>query len=273
MISRFSPAKANLFFRVLSKRPDGFHEVASLYTALSLGDFIHLKLEEKDSFSSNIPSLLDDDSNLIIQARDSFRTATGILDSVSIQLEKIIPIGAGLGGGSSNAATLLWSMNELFGKPLAIDQMITLGAVIGSDVPFFFSKGSAYCRGRGEILKEMNFKMEEPFWIAKPDMYSLSTPKVYSVCKPNEVSNEELFFINDLEPAAFRILPELKQFKEDLKNLGFSNVVMTGSGTAFLCFGDIEEPKLSNTTFYSVTTIRRELNNWYGDAYDNTYSC
>lgn len=267
MISRFSPAKANLFFRVLSKRPDGFHEVASLYTALSLGDFIHLKLEKHkhDSFISNIPSLLEDNSNLIIQARDSFRKATGILDSVSIVLEKNIPIGAGLGGGSSNAATLLWAMNELFDYPLSTDEMITLSAAIGSDVPFFFSKGSAYCTGRGEILKDRNFEIQEPFWIAKPDKHSLSTPKVYSVCKPNELANEERLFVNDLELAAFAILPELKQFKEELKNLGFSDVVMTGSGTAFLCFGDIKEPKLANTTFYSVTTIRRDLKNWYGD--------
>ena len=138
MISRFSPAKANLFFRVLSKRPDGYHEVASLYTALSLGDIIHIKLDNTDHFSSNISSLLNDDSNLIIRARDSFRKAANIKDLVSIKLEKNIPIGSGLGGGSSNAATVLWIMNELFGSPLSVQELISLGTTIGSDVPFFF---------------------------------------------------------------------------------------------------------------------------------------
>ncbi len=263
MISRFSPAKANLFFRVVSKRPDGFHEVASLYTALSLGDYIHLNLEDVDSFSSNIESLRNDDSNLIIHARNLFRKATNIQHALSIKLEKNIPIGSGLGGGSSNAATVLWAMNELFGNPLSIDELIKIGSSIGSDVPFFFSKGSAYCTGRGEILINSEFEVVEPFWVAKPDKYSLSTPQVYSVCKPSGVCDKDSLFVNDLESAAFTLIPELKTFKDNLINLGFTNVVMTGSGTAFLCFGNVQKPSLFETTFYSVTSIERDQNNWY----------
>ncbi len=266
MISRFSPAKANLFFQVVAKRPDGYHEVASLYTALSLGDFIHMQCAEKDRFSSNEPSFLQDPSNLVIRARDAFRKATNIFDSVAIDLEKNIPIASGLGGGSSNAATVLWMMNELFDRPLSLEEMALLASPIGSDVPFFFSKGCAYCTGRGEIVNNVDFEMKEPFWVAKPNHYSLSTPEVYSVCKPTGSVREGLLFLNDLEPAAFYLLPKLKQFKEDLSQLGFSSVVMTGSGTAFLCFGDVEHPYLADTTFYPVTMIQRDQKNWYGDV-------
>ena len=86
------------------------------------------------------------------------------------------------------------------------------------------------------------------------------------MCSPNPDPDENFLYVNDLERAAFAVLPELKEFKENLRNLGFSNVVMTGSGTAFLCFGDVQKPYLPDTTFYSVTTIQRDHGNWYGDV-------
>ena len=253
----FSPAKANLFFHVLEKRPDGYHEVASLYTALSLGDVIHIESSEEDLFLSNEKTLLADGSNLVIRARDAFRKESGVNCPVSIELEKNIPIGSGLGGGSSNAATTLWMMNELFHKPLSQDQLIEIGSKIGSDVPFFFSQGAAYCTGRGEIFEHR--EVSGAFWIAKPVQFALSTPKVYGMCIPGEGTK------NDLEPAAFRLIPELKRFKESLQGLGFSEVTMTGSGTAFICYGDIKEPKLDDTIFYPVTTIQRDQDHWYGE--------
>jgi 4-diphosphocytidyl-2-C-methyl-D-erythritol kinase len=262
MLIGFSPAKANLFFKVIAKRPDGYHEVASLYTALSLGDRIYIELNEIDLFSSNEKTLLADSSNLVIRARDAFRKATHILDPISIRLEKNIPIGRGLGGGSSNAATVLWMMNELFRRPLCLDELISIASTIGSDVPFFFSKGLAYCEGRGEILKETDVEVESSLWIASPHHYSLATPVVYANCKPGEDESG----VNDLEPAVFRLIPELKQFKQNLISMGFSKVSMTGSGSAFLCFGGPLKPTLADTTFYAVSTIQRDLNNWYREG-------
>ncbi len=259
----FSPAKVNLFFRVLSKRPDGYHEVASLYTAVNFGDFLTLEKSNTDSFYSSESSLLNDSSNLIIKARDAFRKKTGIRDSISIKLEKNIPMGAGFGGGSSNAATVLWMMNNYFGKPLSLSELIEIGFTIGSDVPFFFSEGGAYCTGRGEMFRNIN--VIQSFWIAKQNGDFLATSDVYAACIPQEVSRDDSLFVNDLEPAAFRIMPKLRSFKEDLIRLGFSNVVMTGSGTAFVCNGDIKNPKLPNTTFNFVTTIQRDQLKWYGE--------
>ena len=264
MMREFSPAKVNLFFRVLSKRPDGYHEVASLYTVVNFGDFLIIKEASKDSFLSNVTWLLNDSSNLIIKARDAFRKETNIKTPISIRLEKNIPIMAGLGGGSSNAATVLWMMNNYFGRPLSIDQLIKIGAALGSDVPFFFSNGCAYCTGRGEVLK--NIDRADSFWIAKHSRYLLSTPDVYASCIPCELSVDDSLFVNDLEPAAFRLLPSLMSFKQDLLNLGFSRVVMTGSGSAFICKGDVKKPRLPSTTFNFVTTIQRDQLKWYGET-------
>ena len=266
----FSPAKVNLFFRVLSKRPDGYHEVASLYSAINLGDYISVNQAKKDRFESN----LQVSDNLVLKALKAFRAESGIAEPVSIILDKKVPIGAGLGGGSSNAATTLWALNELFGRPLVQEELIRMGSQIGSDVSFFFSSGLAYCTGRGEILQSVDFSFYEEFWIAKPEC-SLLTPQVYSVCKPNARSSEsplhilESFrknsplFVNDLEEAAYQLLPNLKSFKEDLQNLGFSKVVMTGSGAAFLCFGDVGFPELPSTQFYRVQPRNRNLESWF----------
>jgi len=266
----FSPAKVNLFFRVLSKRPDGYHEVASLYSAINLGDWIEVKQSNKDQFESN----LQIKDNLVLKALEAFRIATGITDRISIWLDKKVPIGAGLGGGSSNAATTLWALNELFDQPLSREGLIQIGSTIGSDIPFFFSNGLAYCTGKGEILQSVDFSFPNEFWVAKPE-YSLLTPNVYAVCKPNAMSQEnplhilDMFsknrpvFVNDLEKAAFELLPQLKLVKENLLNLGFSKIVMTGSGTAFLCFGEVNTPSLPCVRFYRIQSINRSLDDWY----------
>ena len=171
-----SPAKGNLFFRVLRKRSDGFHEIASLYTALSLVDTLSLSRAKRDAY--NRPEL-----DLVTKARDLFRKKTGICDPVAVHLEKRIPMGAGLGGGSSNAATMLYGMNQLLGSPVSEATLALWGAELGSDVPFFFSHGAAYCTGRGEIVRDAEW--EEGCWIAKPKAM-LKTPDVYRRCVPRE---------------------------------------------------------------------------------------
>jgi 4-diphosphocytidyl-2-C-methyl-D-erythritol kinase len=134
----FSPAKLNLFFRVLYKREDQYHEIASLFQAVSLGDFLSIEMSEEDVLSCNDLSLLCDRSNLIMKALDLFRKKTGIKIAVKVHLEKNIPLQSGLGGGSSNAATTLWGLNELCGRPASLRQLQNWSSEIGSDIPFFF---------------------------------------------------------------------------------------------------------------------------------------
>ena len=135
-LSLFSPAKLNLFFRVLHRREDGFHEIASLYQAISLGDTLTVALAEEDQFTCDHPTLPRDASNLVCRAVALFREQTGSAARYRIHLSKKIPVESGLGGGSSNAATVLWGCNALTGSRIPIEKLAQWGALLGSDVPF-----------------------------------------------------------------------------------------------------------------------------------------
>lgn len=257
-----SPAKVNLFFKVLGRREDGYHEILSLMQAISLCDEIFLERSEKDVFTCSCSSIPLDGSNLVLKALSLFREKTGLSFPVKIHLSKHIPIEAGLGGGSSNAATTLFGLNSLSGNPLCLRELQQLGASLGADVPFFFSQGTAYCTGRGDLVENREPLQEEELWIAKPKE-GLSTAKVYAhFKKDNSRLGEESIPFNDLESAALILCPQLETYKEDLLSLGFSKVVMTGSGTALMCFGTPHTQECS-LPLYKVHYLRRQENGWY----------
>ena len=134
----FSPAKINLFFRVLSKRSDGYHNIASLYQTINFGDDLFVnKTAGQDLFTTSDRTLPLGKGNLVVRAIQLFRESYP-LPSVHIHLKKRIPKEAGLGGGSSNAATTLWALNQISGSLAGLDDLIRMGSEIGSDVPFFF---------------------------------------------------------------------------------------------------------------------------------------
>jgi len=275
-----SPAKVNFFFKVLSKREDGYHDIASLYQAISLYDVITLKKAKKDFFSAKNCFLKFDETNLIKKALDLFRLKTKIKDPVEIFLEKNIPIQGGLGGGSSNAATTLFALNELFLKPLNISSLIDIAKKISADTPFFFSSGRAFCSGVGDVFEDMAFfKKKLNFYIACPN-FGMCTKKVYENLKKIQLLQEhELFklkravfqdkikYFNDLEVSAFELNPKLKLIKQKLLKMGFKKVLMTGSGSCFICIGNqkIEEKpyKIKEITFFPVFNIQRKKNSWY----------
>jgi 4-diphosphocytidyl-2-C-methyl-D-erythritol kinase len=272
----FSPAKVNLFFRVLRKRDDGYHEIASLYQAIDLGDTLLVKLSEIDELSCSHPSLPTDESNLVLRAVRLFRHKTALPVYAKIDLHKQIPMEAGLGGGSSNAATTLWALNVLTGSPASLRELAEWSGELGSDISFFFSTGTAYCTGRGEqfqTLQELSFS--EKLWIAKPS-YGLSTPVVYKACTPSlfpsrdprqvltQLLEGKCSYFNDLEIPAFQLMPQLETLKQELLSLGFSSVTMTGSGTAFFCFGPPTlKPQLPSIKFYETKPISRRGHQWY----------
>ncbi len=272
----FSPAKVNLFFRVLNKRADGYHEIASLYQAIDLGDTLEVSLSDKDELSCDHPSLPTDSTNLILKATRLFRQKTGLSLYAKIHLHKQIPLEAGLGGGSSNAATTLWALNLLAGSPASLDDLALWSGELGSDISFFFSTGTAYCTGRGEIFKTIpDFALLRKLWIAKPS-YGLSTPTVYKACTPSifpsrdpeEALSQHVqgqpYYFNDLEIPAFQLKPELATLKKDLLALGFSHVTMTGSGTAFFCLGaPTLQPQLPGIAFYETQPLSRKDHCWY----------
>ena len=255
-----SPAKVNLYFEVLQKRRDGYHDITSLFHTVNFGDILSFSFAENEHFTSNLACLKWDNTNLIYKALKLFRRRTGHPQLFAIHLTKNIPLQAGLGGGSSNAATTLWAVNKLVGSPLKRTDLQELSKEIGSDVPFFFSNGAAICEGRGEKVYPLPQKMELTFWVVKPD-FGLCTKSVFSNFSLDHKMKSSSPFFNDLENAAFKTEPKLFSFYENLKRQT-SQVVMTGSGSCFLVFQK-EKPKGNFSFVKEVSTTIRKENHWY----------
>ncbi|MDR2539290.1 MAG: 4-(cytidine 5'-diphospho)-2-C-methyl-D-erythritol kinase [Chlamydiales bacterium] len=277
MLTLLSPAKVNLFFRIHHRRQDQYYQISSLYQTISLSDMISISLADEDSFHCNLDHLCDLQRNFVWQAVSLFRQKTGWNQKLSICLQKNIPLQAGLGGGSSNAATTLWALNQLSYCQLEENQLALWASELGSDMAFFFSKGTAYCQGKGEVIQNINHLPNTHFWLAVP-RFGLSTSSVYQQCDTNElpywdsaqalsdVLKGTFILKNDLELAAFRLKPELQIVKHRLLRMGFTEVSMTGSGTAFICFGFLESPESPESpeiTFYPVHFLQRKLGYWY----------
>ncbi|KAB1203629.1 4-diphosphocytidyl-2-C-methyl-D-erythritol kinase, chloroplastic/chromoplastic [Morella rubra] len=188
----FSPCKVNVFLRITKKREDGFHDLASLFHVISLGDIIKFSLSRsktKDRLSANVPGVPLDDKNLIIKALNLYRKKTGSENFFWIHLDKKVPTGAGLGGGSSNAATALWAANQFNGSAATEKELQDWSSEIGSDVPFFFSKGAAYCTGRGEVVQNLTppVPLDIPMVLIKPQQ-ACSTAEVYKRLRLDQTS-------------------------------------------------------------------------------------
>jgi 4-diphosphocytidyl-2-C-methyl-D-erythritol kinase len=151
-LNLFSPAKINIFLRIVRRREDGFHDLASLFHVIDLGDDMTFSLlpvgSTSDQLTCNFPDVPTDESNLVIKALNLFRRKTGATERFSVDLFKRVPHGAGMGGGSGNAATTLWAANEMCGRPATAEQLLEWSGEIGSDISVFFSSGAAYCTGR-----------------------------------------------------------------------------------------------------------------------------
>jgi 4-diphosphocytidyl-2-C-methyl-D-erythritol kinase len=274
MLTLRSPAKVNLFLRVTARRADGYHELASLFQTINLFDTLSIKFAEHDILSCSDSKIPTDSSNLVWKAVEAFRKRTGFSQKLEINLVKRIPIQAGLGGGSGNAATTLWALNELVGRPLSTTELLSLSADVGSDVPFFFSQGTAFCTGRGEFVKEVSLPQNISFYLVKP-AYGLSTPQVFKALdigalpqRNPEVSLQKFLegdfdLYNDLELPAYAIAPELGHLRDDLLRSGFSSVIMTGSGSSLCCYGPGRVPQDPSLFTHQVTTTTRAPNAWY----------
>lgn len=258
----FSPAKINLFLRIVRKRPDGYHDLASLFHAVAFGDTLDLELLPEDAtsdeFTCNMPGVPVDDSNLVIRAFKLFRERSGVQRYFKANLVKTIPAQAGMGGGSSNAAAAFFGANKLCGSPASTEDLIkwTEDPVIGSDATFFLSEGTAYCTGRGEIITPqapLAGASGKVVTLVKPRA-GLSTPKVFKafdISGVDKTDPEDLLatfkskgvdhdcWVNDLEKPAFEVDPKLGELKEFLKGdeFGFEAVMMSGSGSTIFCIG------------------------------------
>jgi 4-diphosphocytidyl-2-C-methyl-D-erythritol kinase len=234
-----SGAKVNFTLEILGRRPDGFHELDTWMLPVGLYDMLEIKLARQPTFTSNVPQLKGNSSNLVVRAAQLFNEATSIQATYEIWLEKNIPIGAGLGGGSSNAAATLRLLNQLHHAPLGNVQLEALAASLGSDVPFFVSAQSARCRGRGELMEPRPFPTD--FWICffKPG-FSVATADAYrayaslpaNLKRGQEEDTAWGRLRNDLEPAVFPkylLLPVIKDWLKKQSETLLAH--MSGSGS------------------------------------------
>ena len=155
-LTKSSPCKVNLLLNILGKRPDGFHELETVMQPVALCDELSFSATASGiELTCSDPALPTDASNLVHRASRSFLEKSGITQGVRMHLEKHIPMAAGLGGGSGNAATTLLALNELFGQPLGPEALHEIAAALGSDIPFFLQTGPALASGRGEIIQPL----------------------------------------------------------------------------------------------------------------------
>jgi 4-diphosphocytidyl-2-C-methyl-D-erythritol kinase len=238
-----APAKVNLSFEIKGQRADGFHEIETLMAPISLADRLTIERAGDDGridFSCDDPSLPVGNDNLVVRAAKLFRERTGVKRGIAIVLEKKIPHGAGLGGGSSDAASTLLSLNELFGAGLSQTELMDLAAQLGSDVPFFIARSAAVCRGRGELVTPTSLDAKFEMLLLKPD-FGVPTPWAYGRWKKSrelpgvDYSPQEfngVIFVNDLEKPVFEKFVFLARLKTWLRQQPEVAVaLMSGSGS------------------------------------------
>lgn len=237
-----APAKINLSLRVIGKRSDGFHEVDTLMTPVAgLFDTLTFTAAEECLLTCDVPEIPVDENNLVIKATRLFEKLSKTSCKANIHLEKRIPHGAGLGGGSSDAAATLLAWNQLHGFPLDDTTLHAAAAELGSDVPFFLYAKTARATGRGEILTPADSPPRQSIVIFKPS-FSVSTPDAYArwkdaVALPG-VSYDVVQFPwatlqNDLEKPVFGkflFLAELKNWLNSRPEV--RTALMSGSGSA-----------------------------------------
>jgi 4-diphosphocytidyl-2-C-methyl-D-erythritol kinase len=239
----FAPAKINLSLKILGPRPNGFHDIESFIAPISLCD--ELKIEKNNAaegveFRCDDASVPTGDENLVVRAVQAFFEAAKLKASVSIELKKKIPHGAGLGGGSSDAASTLLALNKLFETNLPREALAKLGETIGSDVPFFIFESAAMCRGRGELVKPEKLKEKMSILLLKPE-FGVATAWAYQRWQDSreipgisyalqEFNGHR--FANDLERPVFEKFVFLAQMKTWLRNQPEVGVaLMSGSGS------------------------------------------
>ena len=254
-LERLSPCKVNFLLNILGKRADGFHELETLFHPVALNDELSLRREGNGiRLTCNNPALPTDAGNLVYRAAQKFLEAARISEGVLIHLEKRVPLAAGLGGGSSNAAVTLLGLNELFGQPLAQKELVELAVKLGSDIPFFLQAQAALATGRGEKISPLGFftalrgvaalLIYPGFGISTVWAYqqlprfpaALSgrpgrAAEVISLLQTADLATAGAAFYNSLEAPALQKYPLLALFQEFLRAQGAAATLMSGSGS------------------------------------------
>lgn len=238
-----APAKLNLFLHVTGRRPDGYHLLQTVFQLLDYGDLLHFKTRDDGGIhrSSEIPGV-PEQSDLVVRAAQLLKSAAGSARlGAEIAIDKRLPMGGGLGGGSSDAATTLIALNHLWQTRLTRSELMTLGLQLGADVPFFLFGGNAFAEGIGETLQPLTtpdcwYVVIEP-GVSAPTAAIFSDPELTRNSKPVKISDFSKATIgfgkNDLQVVATRLFPPIAKAVEWLQRYGEAR--MTGSGACVFC--------------------------------------
>ncbi len=269
----FAYAKLNLALDILGREPDGYHNLRMIMQSVDLADEIDVEItrDGRFSFSSEQLSLPTDERNLAVKAAMLFLKNTGF--GASIRILKRIPVGAGMGGGSADAAAVLRALNAMTGWPMSAGQLCRLGMLVGSDVPFCLVNGTALAEHRGEKLTSLPSLPDCPILICKP-AFSISTPALFqradqrkSRLKPDihgmvealqkgDILELSRRMYNVFEDVLDRTQQEIFTIKSLFTDLGAVGTVMTGTGSAV--FGLFEEEDPARAAFHFLSSQYRE---------------
>lgn len=264
----FPNAKINLGLDIISKRPDGYHNISTVMIPIDWHDILEIVPAKGESTTLTCYGHAIDcppKKNLVMKAYNALANMTGGLPPADIYLEKIVPDGAGLGGGSADAAYTLIGLNEVFNLGLSKEQLAQTAALIGADCPFFIYSRPAYCYGTGT---EMSFDVEPaltPYSIlvAKPRVAGVSTAQAYAGVKPQQPTRDIRQIIslcpekwqgllkNDFEPSVFVQIPRSAELKKEMLEGGAIYASMSGSGSAV--YGIFTNDKMAQTVAKRLT--------------------
>ncbi|GAB5465184.1 MAG: 4-(cytidine 5'-diphospho)-2-C-methyl-D-erythritol kinase [Candidatus Kapaibacteriales bacterium] len=265
----------------MNKRPDGYHNINTVFYPIDIFDLIELKSNENDNTISvevegmNIP----EEDNLVFKAAKKLQKKSNTSKGVSIKLTKNIPSGAGLGGGSANAAVILLALKSIWKLDVSNNELFIIATSLGADVPFFLRKGAAEGKSRGERLNYLNYLMPFKVAVVNPGLH-ISTPEAYKALDRDESPKPSLkipdilyrsmdnpsllasYLKNDFEDYAFSKYPEIEYIKKQLYKEGAAFALMSGSGSSV--FGLFEEDfdfsRLKNTfSDYKVMIENKEV--------------
>ena len=241
-----STSKVNIGLKVLNQRDDGYHNIYTVFQELDFGDTIQIeKIDDGCTIKSNVDWIPIDESNICHKAYSALKTKFPDLGGISIHIQKNVPIGSGLGGGSANGATTLKGLNDLYDLNLSDGELEKIGATIGADVPFFIRGGTQLGEGIGDKLTLLPSHIQGTYLLVIPDV-SISTPWAYSELI-NKLNSEELMpnfagffsgdyaslkiFENDFERIVIPAYPEIGAIKRKLLELGARFASLSGSGS------------------------------------------
>lgn len=260
-LSLDSHAKINLFLEVVSKRPDDYHNIRTIFHEIALSDTINFTLtKNRDIRILTNKHFVSLEENLIYKVAVFIQKQYNVLNGVAVELVKNIPISAGLGGGSSNAATTVLALSELWDLNLSEKEMHQIAAGFGSDINFFLQGGTSLGEGRGEQISGLKNVFIDNIFLVKPS-FGISSKEaydevvIYSDLKSNLNkfldTEDTIYCQNQLEKGIVLLYPEVREIIDQVKLLGASNAILSGSGSTIIGFCPNRMIAESLTDYYS----------------------